>query len=59
MKLQETLGVRLKREGGAAKKKDDLKIHHPNYDKIMNSYKYMVHIIFISLNSAFRKGLCL
>lgn len=45
--------------GVGAGGEDDLKIHHPNYDKIMNSYKYMVHIIFISLNSAFRKGLCL
>ena len=37
------------------KKGNDLKIHHPNYARIMNSYKRMVHIVFICLNSAFRK----
>ena len=50
-KWQETLGARLKRE----EKRNDLKIHHPNYARIMNSYKCMVHIVFICLNSAFRK----
>ena len=60
VKLQETLGVRLKRGGGQKKKKkDDLKINHPNYARIMHSCKYMAHIFFIFLNSAFRKGLYL